>query len=83
MDRVVGSKDTSFEPSAEDEQGRGQTTRHYIGKGWGDTTHQGQRHMIAGGKRVHYPLKYFCVFGCNCPDDMEVWVRPSQTLRNL
>ena len=57
--------------------------RHDIGKGWGDTTRREQRHMMAGGKREHYPLKYLWVFGCNCPNDMEVRVRPSQTLRNL
>ena len=33
MDRVVGTEDTSYEPSAEGEQGRGQTTRRGIGKG--------------------------------------------------
>jgi len=49
MDCVVGPKDTSYEPSAEGKQGRGQTTRHDIGKGWGDTTRREQRHVLCHG----------------------------------
>ena len=82
MDRMVGPKDNSYKPSAEGEQERGRMTRHDIGKGWGETTRRGKRH-VPPGKKGSLPNKVPWVFGCNCPNAMEVWVRPSQTLRNL
>ena len=76
MDRKVGTKDTSYKPSAEGKQGRGQTTRRGIGKGWRDTTCRGQRHMDRVN-RVHYPLKYPGCLVATSPDAMEVREWPS------
>ena len=66
MEGVVGPEDTSYEPSAEGEQERGQMTRHDIGKGWGIPPAEGKGTyyaMVAAMFRGHVATSRRCHIG--------------------